>query len=145
MHIASKYTCPVLGLHADNFIVQHHPTFELRSQNPSHSNFTALELEKLAKAKKICSDAGLHNIPVNFAIAIADGHIKTGDNDESFFARLLSDQSWNINQNEYARRWSRQVKMLYLECYLSRSSKSAHRRFALNMPLPSADALWVNL
>ena len=108
------------------------------------SCFTALDLKHFASARKICKEGGLDNIPLNMAIAITSGAIHIGDDEKSLFARLLSDQSRNINLPKYARRWSKEVKMFFLESYLSKYSKAAHERLFLNGPYPSPVALLVS-
>lgn len=113
-------------------------------EEKSRSGLSLIEMSYFGRAAEICKSSGLHNIPLNFAIALVDESLSTKDDEALIFAKILSDQSYNVHQVPHGRRWSEEVKMYYNERFLGKYSKRAQAMDELNLVVPSASTLAVS-
>jgi len=113
-------------------------------EEKSRSGLSLIEMSYFGRAAEICKSSGLHNIPLNFAIALVDESLSTKDDETLIFAKILSDQSYNVHQVPHGRRWSEEVTMYYNECFLGKYSKRAQALRELNLVVPSARTLAVS-
>jgi len=114
------------------------------NEEESRSGLSLIDMSYLGRAAEICKSRGLQNIPLNFAMALVNGSLKTDDDETFIFAKLLSDQSANLHKEPNGRKWSEEVTMYFNECLLGKYSKRAHSMHELNLLVPSASTLAVS-